>query len=166
MSAWDELTQRQALGIPLLIAGAGDLERDVTAWAAGRPDVRFLGMRSRDECARLLARARAVVAPSEWPEAFGLVVVEAMAAGVPAVAAAHGAFVELIADGESGLFHEPGDVASLAQALRAGADPEISIRLGAGARRRYLAGFTPQIAVERLLGGYRSVLAGEPAVSV
>ncbi len=119
MAAWDELTQRQALEIPLLIAGSGDLERDVAAWAAGRSDVRFLGMRPRDECAGLLARARAVVAPSEWPEAFGLVVVEAMAAGVPAVAAAHGAFVELITDGESGLFHEPGDVASLCAALRA-----------------------------------------------
>jgi glycosyltransferase involved in cell wall biosynthesis len=166
MAAWDELTHRQGLGIPLLIVGSGDLEPQVAAWAAGRSDVRFLGLRSREECAELLRGARAVVAPSEWPEAFGLVVVEAMAAGVPAVAAAHGALPELICDGTSGLLHEPGDVASLCAALRAAADPDVSIRLGTGAQRRYRAEFTEQVALNRLLTNYRDVLAGRCEVSV
>ncbi|HEX3613432.1 MAG TPA: glycosyltransferase [Sporichthyaceae bacterium] len=167
MAAWDRLTaDGTGAGLPLVIAGSGDLEAEVTAWAGDRPDVRFLGLQNRDECARLTARARAVVTPSEWPETFGLVVVEAAAAGVPAVAAAHGAFVELIDAGQSGLLHEPGDPDALCAALRTVADPATSVRLGQAARARWSAGFSEPVATARLLAGYRGVLAGRAEVSV
>jgi glycosyltransferase involved in cell wall biosynthesis len=166
MAAWDELTCHQKNDVPLVIAGSGDLEQEVTAWAAGRADVQFLGLRSRSQCAELTAHARAAVMPSEWAETFGLVAVEAMAAGVPTVAAAHGAFMELITDGDSGLLHEPGDVASLCAGLRAVTDPDTSVRLGAAARRRYLADFTEEVALRRQLDAYRNVLARRPEVSV
>lgn len=56
----------------------------MAAWAAGRDDVRYVGLYDRARCREAVAGAVAVVAPSTWKEAFGLVVVEAMAAGVPA----------------------------------------------------------------------------------
>ncbi|MGX1025779.1 glycosyltransferase involved in cell wall biosynthesis [Streptomyces ambofaciens] len=83
MAAWDELAAAQGVGVPLVIAGTGPLEREVTAWAAGRDDVRYVGLYDPEQCRRALARSVAVVAPSTWLEAFGLVVVEAMAAGGP-----------------------------------------------------------------------------------
>ena len=127
MAAWDELAADGGVGVPLVIAGTGPLEPEVTAWAAGRDDVRYVGLYDTAECRKAVARSVAVVAPSTWLEAFGLVVVEAMAAGVPVVAAGHGAFVELVEDGVTGLLHRPGEPASLASCLRritAGAGPQ------------------------------------------
>jgi len=157
MAAWDEVAAGGGVGVPLVIAGSGPLEREVAAWAAGRSDVRYAGLYDPAQCREALARAVAVVAPSTWLEAFGLVVVEAMAAGVPAVAAGHGAFVELVEDGVTGLLHRPGDPASLADRLR-----RITAAPGMGeaARRRYEQGFSPAVGLERLVEGYRSAIAG------
>src|SRR4051812_7286997 len=94
------------------------MQDEVAAWAAGRDDVRHAGLCSKDECRELTAKAMAMVAPSSWMEAFGLVVVEAMAAGVPTVASAHGAFTELVENGVTGLLHRPDDAGSLADRLR------------------------------------------------
>jgi glycosyltransferase involved in cell wall biosynthesis len=150
MSAWDRLAD---FGLPLVIAGTGPLQEEVTRWARSREDVRFLGLRNKAECRELTARAAAVVAPSTWLEAFGLVVVEAMAAGVPAIAPAHGAFTELIDDGVTGLLHRPNDAESLVDCLR-----RVVPEMGEAARRRYEREFTPSTGLERLIGGYQSAI--------
>jgi glycosyltransferase involved in cell wall biosynthesis len=164
MAAWDQLAATGGLGMPLALAGAGPLEADVARWAAGRDDVRHLGLRDADGCRDLLARSAAVVAPSTWLEAFGLVVVEAMAAGVPAVAAGHGALTELVEDGVTGLRHVPGDPDSLATCLRrVVAAPARNREMGEAARRRYERDFTPAVGLDRLLAGYRAAVGGEVA---
>ncbi|MGI5424354.1 glycosyltransferase [Streptomyces sp. CA-179760] len=161
MAAWDEVAASGGVGVPLVIAGSGPLEPEVTAWAAGRDDVRYVGLYDTAECQRAIAGAVAVVAPSTWLEAFGLVVVEAMAAGVPVVAAGHGAFVELVEDGVTGLLHRPGDTASLAESLRRiTAGQARNQEMGRAARRRYEQGFSPAVGLERLVEGYRSAIAG------
>ncbi|MGW0965726.1 glycosyltransferase [Streptomyces sp. NPDC002516] len=161
MAAWDEISAGGGVGVPLVIAGTGPLEAEVTAWAAGRDDVRYVGLYDQEECRRAIARSVAVVAPSTWLEAFGLVVVEAMAAGVPAVAAGHGAFVELVEDGVTGLLHQPGEAASLASCLRrVTAEPDGNREMGQAARRRYEKDFSPAVGLERLLEGYRTAIAG------
>ncbi|PSM40470.1 glycosyl transferase [Streptomyces dioscori] len=161
MAAWDELAAAGGVGVPLMIAGTGPLEAEVSAWAADRDDVRYVGLYDPAQCRQAIARSVAVVAPSTWLEAFGLVVVEAMAAGVPTVAAAHGAFVELVEDGVSGLLHRPGDPASLASCLRRiTAEQERNQEMGRAARRRYEQGFSPAVGLERLVEGYRSAIAG------
>ncbi|CAL9333235.1 glycosyltransferase [Streptomyces sp. enrichment culture] len=164
MAAWDEVAAGGGIGVPLVIAGTGPLEGEVTAWAAGRDDVRYVGLYGPDQCRRAVARSVAVVAPSTWLEAFGLVVVEAMAAGVPTVAAGHGAFVELVEDGVTGLLHRPGETASLAACLRRiTAEPDRNRRMGLAARRRYEQGFSPAVGLERLVEGYRAAIAGRSA---
>ncbi|MEV6192456.1 glycosyltransferase [Streptomyces sp. NPDC051920] len=161
MAAWDEIAAGGGVGVPLVIAGTGPLEPEVTAWAAGRDDVRYVGLYDQEQCRRAIARSVAVVAPSTWLEAFGLVVVEAMAAGVPTVAAGHGAFVELVEDGVTGLLHEPGETASLASCLRRiTAGPDENREMGRAARRRYEQGFSPAVGLERLLEEYRTAIAG------
>ncbi|WP_406839261.1 glycosyltransferase [Streptomyces sp. AHU1] len=161
MAAWDEIASGGGIGVPLVIAGTGPLEREVAAWAAGRDDVRYAGLCDTAECRKAIARSVAVVAPSTWLEAFGLVVVEAMAAGVPAVAADHGAFVELVEDGVSGLRHQPGDPGSLASCLRLITAGQVRNReMGQAARRRYEQDFSPAVGLERLVEGYRTAIAG------
>jgi glycosyltransferase involved in cell wall biosynthesis len=105
-----------------------------------------------------MSRATAVVAPSNWLETFGLVVVEAMAAAVPAVAPAHGAFTELIRDGVTGLLHRPGDPGSLAAALRRIVDPELNAAMGAAARRCYQHRFSPEVGLAALIAGYEAAI--------
>ncbi|WP_344525576.1 glycosyltransferase [Streptomyces albiaxialis] len=165
MAAWDQLAADGGVDVPLVLAGAGPLEGEVAAWAAGRDDVRYAGLYDPAECRRALARSVAVVAPSTWLEAFGLVVVEAMAAGVPAVAAGHGAFAELVEDGVTGLLHRPGETASLASCLRRiTAGPDRNREMGRAARRRYEQGFSPEVGLERLVEGYRAAIAGRTGI--
>ncbi|MFG2744147.1 glycosyltransferase [Streptomyces chartreusis] len=164
MTAWDELAAAGGVGVPLVIAGTGPLEQEVTAWAAGRDDVRYAGLYDTAECRKAIARSVAVVAPSTWLEAFGLVVVEAMAAGVPVVAAGHGAFVELVEDGVTGLLHRPGESGSLASCIRRiAAGPDRNREMGRAARRRYELGFSPAVGLERLVEEYRTAIAGRSA---
>jgi glycosyltransferase involved in cell wall biosynthesis len=166
MTAWDEIEASGGVGVPLVIAGAGPLEREVTAWAAGRDDVRYVGLYDSEQCRQVIARSVAVVAPSTWLEAFGLVVVEAMAAGVPTVAAGHGAFVELVEDSVTGLLHRPSEPASLASCIRRiAADPVRNREMGQAARRRYEQGFSPAVGLERLVDEYRTAIAGRSAVA-
>ena len=68
-------------------------------------------------CAEAMAPARAVLLPSAWEETFGLAAVEAMALGVPPVAAGHGSFPELITPGADGALFRPGDPGALASAM-------------------------------------------------
>ncbi|MFD7609917.1 glycosyltransferase [Streptomyces sp. NPDC059828] len=160
MAAWDAIAAEGGVGVPLTVAGAGPLEREVADWAAGRDDVLYVGLYDPDQCRQAIARSVAVVAPSTWLEAFGLVVVEAMAAGVPAVAAGHGAFVELVEDGVTGLLHRPGEPGSLASCLRRiTADSAGNREMGQAARRRYERDFSPAVGLERLVDGYRTAIA-------
>ncbi|MER6138611.1 glycosyltransferase [Streptomyces sparsogenes] len=161
MATWDGIAAGGGVGVPLVIAGAGPLEAEVTAWAAGRDDVRYAGLYDPEQCRRAIARSVAVVAPSMSLETFGLVVAEAMAAGVPAVAAGHGAFVELVEEGVTGLLHRPGEAASLASCLRRiAAEPDRNRDMGRAARRRYEQGFSPAVGLERLVDEYRTAIAG------
>jgi glycosyltransferase involved in cell wall biosynthesis len=162
MAAWDLIAASGGIGVPLVLAGTGPLEEALRRWAQRRNDIHYLGLRSRNECAELLGRSTAVVAPSAWMESFGLVVVEAMAAAVPAVAAAHGAFVELVHDGVTGLLHRPGDVVSLAECLRrVQVEVDRNLALGAAARRCYENRFTPAVGLAALLAGYQAAITGD-----
>ena len=94
-----------------------------------------------------------------WLETFGLVVVEAMAAGVPSVAAAHGGFVDNIEDGVSGALHQPGDPESLAASLRRVVlDADHNQALGRSARLSYEARFTPEAGLAALVDAYEAAI--------
>jgi len=60
----------------------------------------------------------AVVPSSTWVESFGMVAIEAMAAGVPVIASRQGGLPEIVADGTSGALFEPGNVDDLASILQ------------------------------------------------
>jgi glycosyltransferase involved in cell wall biosynthesis len=157
MAGWDNyLTRSPQPELRLVIAGAGPLQGDVAAWASARPSVELAGQLGSDQCADLIARARAVVLPSEWEETFGLVAVEAMAAGTPPIAAGHGSFTELISPGVDGVLFPPGDAAALGLALAdAQSHPEQYETYGDHARKSYEQRFDPVQNLEQLVEIYR-----------
>jgi glycosyltransferase involved in cell wall biosynthesis len=98
--------------------------------------------------------------PSLWPEPFGLVGIEAHAAGRPVVASATGGVADWLEDGISGLCVKPGDKGALAAALNELlADPQRQQTMGAAGRRTVAARFSRQQHVAALLDAYRSARA-------
>ncbi len=161
MTAWDQYRERAGDdGLRLVIAGAGPLQAEVAGWAAARPSVECAGEVSSQRCADLVAAARAILVPSTWEETFGLVVVEAMAVGTPAIAAGHGSLTELISPGIDGVLFRPGDPASLAAAIvDAQAHPEQYETYGDQARKTYEQRFDPERSLAYLLEIYRFAVA-------
>ena len=157
MAGWDRYRRESGKpGLNLVIAGGGPLEDEVAAWASTRPSVEMTGTVSRDRCAELISHARAILLPAAWEEPFGLVAVEAMAAGVPPIAAGHGSFTELITPGVDGILFSPGDPAALALAIAdVERNPEQYEVYGDQARKTYEQRFDPQQSVEELLEIYR-----------
>ena len=157
MAGWDCYRRKSGEpGLNLVIAGGGPLGDEVAAWASARPSVEMTGTVSSDRCAELISRARAVLLPSAWEETFGLVAVEAMAAGVPPIAAGHGSFTELITPGVDGVLFSPGDPAALALAIAdVERNPEQYEVYGDQARKTYEQRFDPERSVEELLEIYR-----------
>jgi glycosyltransferase involved in cell wall biosynthesis len=98
------------------------------------------------------------VAPSVWPEPFGLVALETAAAGKPVVASDIGGLRDIVADGETGLLVPPGDSAALGAAMaQLAADPDLRARMGAAAARR-AALFSPGVVVPQFEDAYRIAL--------
>jgi len=110
----DAIDAARAAGLPLVIAGDGPQAAELRARAQGA-DVRFTGVLGPSELAALRREAGAAVVPSRFAEILPLAALEAMAAGVPVVAARAGGLAELVP--EEGLY-PPGDVAALAARLR------------------------------------------------
>jgi UDP-glucose:tetrahydrobiopterin glucosyltransferase len=87
--------------------------------AAGQGE--YLGPVPRERLWALMAGAEALLCPIHWDEPFGLVAVEAQAAGAPVVGYARGALPEVVADGVTGWLVPEGDAAEAARAVeRAG----------------------------------------------
>jgi glycosyltransferase involved in cell wall biosynthesis len=157
MAGWDRYRARGTKPqLRLSIAGNGPLMPTLQGWAAGRGDIELLGVLDREGCRDLVSRSRAVVVPSAWEETFGLVVVEAMASGVPVIAAGHGSLPELISDGDNGKLFRPGDPRDLAAVLG-----EVAVhlehwhQLGARARRTYEDRWDPDANLAELIDIYR-----------
>jgi glycosyltransferase involved in cell wall biosynthesis len=101
--------------LTLVIAGAGPLRPELEALAAPFGDrVRFAGFLAEPAKSALLARADLVVVPSLY-EPFGLVALEAMAAGTPLLVSDVGGLADIVEDGVTGLKFPPGDAAALAE---------------------------------------------------
>jgi glycosyltransferase involved in cell wall biosynthesis len=119
--------------------------RELVALLGLEPYVRFAGFRR--DIQRLLAGSDVMVLPSHW-EGFGLVLLEAMEAGIPVVATRVGAIPEVVAEGETGLIVPPRDPDALAAAMaRLLGNPDTARKMGAAGRRRLETVFTMERAV-------------------
>lgn len=109
-------------GARLVIDGrASDADaRRVADWAqdAGVADRVTVQCSDRSQLPSVYGSATVCVFPSEWEEPFGLVPLEAMAAGTPVVASGVGGSGEFLVDGHNAALFRPGDASSLTAALR------------------------------------------------
>ncbi len=86
--------------------------------------------------AKILSGSSVCIAPSLWPEAFGIVALEAMACGIPVIASKTGGLGEIFTDGKEGFYVEPGDIKGLAETMnRFIAHPELKKQMGAHGRK-------------------------------
>jgi glycogen(starch) synthase len=140
---------------PLVLAGrsAPGVEWDLPN------GVQWVGALPHDQVLSLFRSARTVVVPSVWSDPCPTVVLEAMAAGRPVVAAASGGIVDMVVDGVTGVLVPPGDAAALAGAIDSVLrDPDRSRAFGAAGRDRARE-FTVSSVVERIERMYDGAIA-------
>ncbi|WP_420398275.1 glycosyltransferase family 4 protein [Nioella sp.] len=163
-------------GVPVLLealAKAREVQPDLTLTLVGDgPDrvaletqakamnlvgaVTFAGYKSQSEVAELLASHDALVLPS-FAEGVPVVLMEAMAARMPAIATAVGGVSELVEDGKTGCLVAPGDSDALCAAiLSLMSDAEKRADMGDAGRAKIEAHFTARTEAARLAGLFRA----------
>jgi len=140
LAAWPDVVRRRPRA-RLLVAGPGDVEEaEASVPADVRDSIRWLGRISDADKATMLASSDIYVGPHTGGESFGIVLVEAMAAGATVVASDLPAFRAVLAEGAAGQTFPTGDSATLAATLlRLLAEPDERQRLQTGARQQVSA---------------------------
>jgi glycosyltransferase involved in cell wall biosynthesis len=145
------------VGIPLKIAAKVDradreyYEEKIKP-LLHQPGIEYIGEIREDQKSEFLGNACAYLFPIDWPEPFGLTVIEAMACGTPTIAFRHGSVPELIADGVTGVI-----VDNMPDAVRA-----VSTVSGfdrAACRREFEARFTSSRMANDYVKLYQSILS-------
>ncbi len=155
LRAWDLLTKP----IALKIVGDGPLRHEVTAYAEKHPHVEWSGRLAHLEVMSLMGRARAVIVPSEWPEPFGRVAVEALAAGTPVIAANIGGLGEIVTEGRTGLLFSPGNPVDLARRVQwAMQNPSQLTSMRSLAREEFERRYSAEADYPRLMSIYRTAI--------
>ena len=161
-----ELLKAAARSTAWSLAIAGPLIE--SAWSGEPPEetvkakglsgrVWFLGHKSPDEARSLFEHYDVLALPSHT-EGFPNVVLEAMEAGIPAVATRVGAIPEMLRDGIDGFVIPVGDVDSLVDRIeRLAADPELRLRMGSSARDRVIERYSIDRVAAMWVDLYRRV---------
>ena len=122
------------------------------------PLIEFIGEINEDEKREFLGNARALLFPIDWPEPFGLVMIESMSAGTPVIAWRGGSVPEVIADGVSGVIVD--SIAGAVAAVRT-----VSELSRAGVRAEFERRFTAERMALAYVAAYRTLLARREALS-
>jgi glycosyltransferase involved in cell wall biosynthesis len=147
-------------GVPLKIAAKIDpADRDYfeakIRKLLNNPAVEFLGEIGEHEKAALLANAQALLFPIDWPEPFGMVLIEAMACGTPVIAYPMGSVPEIVEHGVNGFIVD--GISEAVDAVR---------HLDSLDRRTCRSVFEKRFSVQRMcvdyLRIYENLASGEP----
>jgi len=155
LAAWE----RSGLGVEhrLILAGDGPDRDEIERAALKVPGVELLGRVTHERALQLMTESSFVVVPSLWEEPGCIAAREAMAHGRPVLATNRGVLAEMV-DDEVGWLVEP-TVEGIAAGLRAAFDSPLET-MGAAARRRYDARFSPPASLRILLAAYTEVVNG------
>ena len=141
----------------LLVVGDGPLAS--TLMSSDPQGVQFSGAVPSSEVGRLLAHARAVVAPSTCHEGAGKVVLEAYSAGVPVIVSNMGALPEVVQAGQTGLVVDLGDITGWKDAVEALNDDERNRRMGSEALSLWKKRYSPEHGLRELEAAYAQARA-------
>jgi len=139
------------VGLPLRIAAKVDqadrdyFQREIAPQLED-PRIAFVGEIGEAEKSEFLGKAEALLFPIDWPEPFGLILIEAFACGCPVVAWPHGSVPEVVEDGVSGFVVDEVDAACAAV--------EAARRLD---RRGVRAAFDRRFTAARMAADYEAV---------
>jgi len=158
LKAYHRLRKRH-VDARLLVIGTGPKAREYRRYIGLRQirDVEFLGRVADDDKARYFASADVFCSPATGQESFGVVLLEAMATGVPIVASDIHGYKSVVQRGVQGLLVEPRNHRALAAALYALAvDPELRNRMGEAGRSR-APDYSWDRVTERIVAYYHDV---------
>jgi glycosyltransferase involved in cell wall biosynthesis len=146
----------RSLGVPLKIAAKVDKVdevyfREQIAPLMIQPGVEFIGEINESAKTEFLGEALALLFPIDWPEPFGLAMIESMACGTPVLAFRHGSVPEVIDDGVTGF-----TVASMDEAIRK--LPHVLALDRRAVRRRFDERFTATRMAKNYVQTYRTLL--------
>jgi glycosyltransferase involved in cell wall biosynthesis len=133
LEAWQMLELRMGDQCPeLVIAGSGRLEGAVRKAAAKSNRITYAGHVQGEQKHQLLAKCRALIAPSAWWEPLGLIIYEAYEYSKPVIASLSGGLAETVQPGVTGLSHKPSDPSALCDAIEKmeTSGPEVRARMG------------------------------------
>lgn len=147
--------------VKLWVASDGPETADLKLRHGHDRRIEWLGRIDDDEKFDRLRRASVFCAPSLRGESFGVVLLEAMAAGTPVVASRIDGYMNVATDGENALLVEPGDARALASSLaRALTDSRLAARLTANGRT-HAESFSMAALADRYVELYERALAME-----
>lgn len=156
--------QRQYPALSLLIGGDGPeraaLER--LSAALGLSGVRFLGYVPAADLPHLFASADLFCAPATYAESFGIVLIEAMAAGLPIVAAANAGYAGLLAAHPGNLLVPPGNDRALAGALAALLERPDYARIVGQRNQAAVERYSWQVVGAQVVQLYQTLIAARP----
>ena len=121
-------------------------EENIRPMVEAHPDVEFIGEIGENDKASFLGRAAALLFPIDWPEPFGLVMIEAMACGTPVIAFRRGSVPEIVEENVSGFVVDTIEEAVTAVGRIANLD-----------RGKVRAQFERRFTAERMAHGYLEI---------
>jgi phosphatidylinositol alpha-mannosyltransferase len=144
--------------VHLWVGSDGPQTNELRAGSAGDPRITWLGRIDDAEKARRMRGADVFCAPSLGGESFGVVLLEAMAAGIPVVASDLTGYRAVVRAGRDAVLVAPGDAGALAEALRAVLEDAQCARSLAASGALHAAGFAMERLAARYLELYRPLV--------
>jgi len=147
----------------LKIAGTGPLEESLkeTVRAQNLNNIEFVGFQTGEPLHRLIANARAIIAPTLWYDNYPYSVLEAQAAGKVVIASRMGGIPEMIENEATGYLYEPRNKfdlrARIEDTMREGKNLQ---EIGRAARARVERENGAEVHYQKIMGIYKSLISG------
>lgn len=155
IKAW----QQWGSAAPLLrMIGDGPLRDELQQQAKGLP-IEFMGQIPAAAAQAQIAKSKLLVLPSEWFETFGLVLIEAFAAGTPAAVSNLGPLPSIVSHGDSGVVFEAANPSALLQAVRQVMNDPVQLKqFGLGARQAFETLYNEEANYVMLMDIYQAAI--------
>ncbi len=143
--------------VPFKVAGDGPILAEMVARAPR--NVEFVGRLDFENLVPFYRKARMLVVPSLCFELFGMVVVDAMALGIPVIASRIGGLPHVVDEGVTGALFEPGDAGDLANRIRfLWSKPELGKQMGQAGQQKVLRQYTEGAYFHNLMAVYQKAI--------